>query len=83
MVVLIYSPFLTGQQKPTPQTGREFFEEMRDAGQFAHYSDKYVCFDEDVAKPGFALVSPTEDVAGSRSSVRPVLYHRRYLLRFP
>jgi hypothetical protein len=42
-------------------TGRDYFNELRDANAFNHYGDEYVCFpDED--KGNFAIVAKTKDI---------------------
>ena|ERR1700678_336218 len=56
-------------------TGRDYFNELRDANAFNHYGDEYVCFpDED--KGGFAIVAKTKDIekmmaANSAASSKP------------
>lgn len=44
------------------QTARNYFEEIRSANGFSHYSDQYVCFpDKDTG--GFAVLARTKDIA--------------------
>ncbi len=50
------------QDKPEPQTARDYFNELRDAGEFQRYLDKYVCF-KDEGSPGFAIMSSVDDAA--------------------
>jgi hypothetical protein len=45
---------------PQP-TGRDYFNELRDANAFNHYGDEYVCFpDED--EGNFAIVAKSKDI---------------------
>lgn len=62
VTILVAYRLLNAQEKPQPHSAREYFEEMRDAGQFKSYVDKYVCFKEDATEPGFAVVAVAEDV---------------------
>jgi hypothetical protein len=56
-------------------TGRDYFNELRDANAFNHYGDEYVCFaDED--KGNFAVVAKTKDIekmmaANSKAGAKP------------
>jgi hypothetical protein len=50
------------QDKPEQQTARDYFNELRDAGEFQKYLDKYVCF-KDEASPSFAILSSVDDAA--------------------
>ena len=65
-------PSVTAQ---TAQTGRGYFDELRDANAFNHYGDEYVCFpDED--RGNFAIVAKTKDVekmvgANSKAGAKP------------
>src|SRR5256885_11110080 len=59
----------------TAQTAREYFNELRDANAFTHYSDEYVCFPDD-DKGGFVVIAKTKDIekrmaANSKSGAKP------------
>jgi hypothetical protein len=45
----------------TPQTARDYFNELREANAFNHYADEYVCF-PDKDTDSFAVVAKTKDI---------------------
>ena len=56
-------------------TGRDYFNELRDANAFNHYADEYVCLpDED--KGNFTVIARTKDIekmkaANSKAGEKP------------
>jgi hypothetical protein len=67
----------SGQSAPASlqPTGRDYFNELRDANAFNHYGDEYACFpDED--KGNFVVVAKTKDIekmmaANSKTGAKP------------
>lgn len=62
------APGVIPNNKPTPMTARDYFDELRDVNTFNKYYDKYACFPDD-GGVGFSVMSTTEDmiVAMNRS----------------
>ena len=66
-----------------PRTARDYFEELRAAGQFNHYTDKYVCFPQDEATtPTFRIVSANADVIEAiKNDDKPIIREKAGILR--
>lgn len=58
-LVLLTVP-VVAQDKP-PMTARDYFNELKAANQFNHYSDTFVCFRDDDS-PSFAVISRGSDI---------------------
>ena len=60
--VVIASILLLVVSVASAQSARDYFEEIRSANGFSHYSDQYVCF-PDTDTGGFAVLAKTKDIA--------------------
>jgi hypothetical protein len=59
--LVLMSAFATFAQVKAPLTARDYFNELKAANNFNHYSDTWVCFhDDDV--PSFAVISRGGDI---------------------
>jgi len=45
-----------------PHSGRDYFNELRGAQGFIHYTDEYVCFHAEDGEPGFTVIAKGADV---------------------
>jgi len=58
LLLLLAAP-VSAQTKPL--TARDYYNELKAANEFKHYSDTYVCFSDD-DNPGFAVISRGSDI---------------------
>lgn len=61
LAVLVLSASSALAQDKPPQTARDYFNELKAANNFNHFSDTFVCFRDD-DKPSFAVISRGTDI---------------------
>jgi len=58
-MAVLFATTMLAQNKPLPARG--YYDELKAANQFDHYSDTYVCFRDDHS-PSFAIISRGSDI---------------------
>lgn len=56
LAVLVLSASSALAQDKPPQTARDYFNELKAANNFNHFSDTFVCFRDD-DRPSFVVIS--------------------------